>query len=495
MDTNYKASPNRFLVRPKPEDDEHPLSFLIRLGEANGYTGRDALYAFLARSKRCLQSRSGLENLAHLADLEVHELENVVRRAQWIPGNVQRLSQFVRRCFFRNPHIAFCPVCLRERGSFRAVWNFRAVAACEVHGLWLVDRCPRCSDHIRWKRDGIVTCGCGLDLREVIEDKAPTEVALITKVLTGALVDTMEDDLLTSGPFSHELDTMTALEWLALFNFLASTSQYSSNLHPFGENPLKAEKDAVSIAARIFLSWPESAFEELSTCWRSTVSRLDQSPVISSTQLRARHPFRRVRRFAGPTRLPKFMSRALDKCLKTLTISSDGGGLTINPDWLVFLPGEMPGVRQSASDDASHPDTQSHSTCTITRLPQMMRQFRRANIVFYNYRLARKLVGATPHQSVLLKRCGFLLPTPTERRISSSEVDRLGRWLRRLAAPMPRDGQLVALSALSRDGGTLLQRVIEAIQSGTIQLFCSRTFSIKLEVCFVDVRSICRFPR
>ncbi|WP_408399282.1 TniQ family protein [Paraburkholderia aspalathi] len=494
MATRASLPQGRFLVRPRPGSDEHPVSFLLRLGEANGYIGRTAICGFVKSLVRSMQSESGLESVAYSADLDPYQLKEMLYRPQRIPDVAERPGRFARRYFFRDRYSVFCPTCVRERRFFRSIWNFRAVAACETHGLWLVDRCPHCACLISWERRGALACTCGFELGRAEAKQAPMEVVLVTKLLVAALVIESESDLLAPSPFCEELTKMTALEWLALFSYLASTSLGSQSFHPFCNDHLKVEKDAVRIAARIFLDWPESVFKELCTCWGQVELLGLEPPVTSVRHLRSRAPVGHAFRLSGPMQLPRFMRDTIEAYVSALTVHSQGVGLAVNPDCLVFSGDGVPTIRSGKSDDSQGITIESRNACAILTLPNRVEELRRANIVLHDFGSIERLIRATPYQRRLLMHCGFLQPLEGRMLVLSSEVDKLRAWIERTAGTITFSPSLVPLSSLSPSRGKLLLHVIVAIQGRTMSLFRSLGDEIRLDKCFVAERSLSGFP-
>ncbi|CAH2920024.1 MAG: hypothetical protein CPSOU_3562 [uncultured Paraburkholderia sp.] len=125
----------RFLRRPTPTPDEDFRSYLVRLGEANGYTDEATLGQFVNLVKRELGAAGGVERFASLIGLNAHELCELIGRTRVTSDGTNRPGQFARACFYRERYKAFCPACINETGVFKAVWNFRAVVICENYRL------------------------------------------------------------------------------------------------------------------------------------------------------------------------------------------------------------------------------------------------------------------------------------------------------------------------------------------------------------------------
>ena len=62
-----------------------------------------------------------------------------------------------------------CPQCLRQDAiSYeRLLWSFRPIPICTTHGCFLISRCPVCNRPLRWDRQDVSRCVCGVPLCNV----------------------------------------------------------------------------------------------------------------------------------------------------------------------------------------------------------------------------------------------------------------------------------------------------------------------------------------
>ncbi|WP_373688626.1 TniQ family protein [Burkholderia pseudomallei] len=477
----------RFIFRPRPANDEHVLSYLLRLGEMNGYTGRAALPRFTRSMKLRLLKRDQIAAVARLVGLNEKVLLELLHRHRHVPDAHSRPSYFAIRCFFREPHTSYCPQCVRERGIFRAIWNFRAVTVCEQHGLWLVEQCPGCSEPVGWNRPRLRSCQCGFDLGQAETTPAPIEAALINKLLLTKLICSAESDLLEQQLFCDDARRMSALEWLAVSNFLATIVGRSLHFHPTTRAALGTERSATLLAARLFVDWPTSAMRELN---RSSQSETDkwQSPLISFHQLSSRVPARYASGRRGVLSLPCFMRRLLQSYTDALTVHRQGPGLAINPSRVVASDDGTLGVqlrgRTNTNASAASGDLE------FIPLPLLVRGIRDSNIVLHNNREVEQLIGATRLQRAALVRSGFLRPADGRQFVLSSEVDRFRQCLRENTTVATDLRNMVPLSALSPRGREMLGRVLTAVMAGRVPLFRQFKDSVRLDSCFVKRSSL-----
>lgn len=82
-----------------------------------------------------------------------------------------------------------CPECIRERGYWRANWDFAYSLVCPTHGAWLVGTCPNCRRRLTYLDGSAVQCGCGFDLRTITPVVCDADShalgTLLTQKLTG----------------------------------------------------------------------------------------------------------------------------------------------------------------------------------------------------------------------------------------------------------------------------------------------------------------------
>ena len=490
MDTHASVPRGCFIFRPPPARDEHLLSYLQRLGHSNGYLGRGMLAKFVRAVKAQLQTQNGRREFARYAGIEESTVDELRLRHQFIPGVSERPDQFARRCFFREPYSVYCSACVRERGVFRAIWNFRAVTICEVHGLWLTDRCPQCNGFIGWDRVSVSQCACGFELGAAPSEHAPADALRITQRLVAMLLSHGRGDLHAAQPFCADLDGMNALEWLALFCFLASTTRSTSpnRFHSSRGPGFEIEKTATTTAARLFRQWPANALSELNSRWGQPPLAKTSCPLISIRQLKQRPLIWHIYRPRRALSLPAFVNDMLERYVSTLTIHTRGKGLAVNPDNVVLnasmpplvhmveaLPGiELPVDRGTAG----------------TSLSAFMHGVRKSGAELLDLHQVEKLIRATRHQRTILVGGGFLRPIDGRRLLLSTEVDRFKCWLASLCMIARHISDAIPLSAISTEGGPKLRRILLSAQEGKVKLLRLPESSLTLDSCYVSTDSL-----
>lgn len=146
------------LRRPIPDAKEGIGEYLTRLCSENRLDGPAAL------ARRLRLSYGQLVEFGSKGFREV-----LCGRAKLVspkPGEiVETLSG--KESFLRGvrTQTRVCPCCLSEEGVADKSWSWPLTLACDQHGSWLLDRCPRCSEEISLLRRRQFACDCGYDFR------------------------------------------------------------------------------------------------------------------------------------------------------------------------------------------------------------------------------------------------------------------------------------------------------------------------------------------
>lgn len=164
----------RLLVTAESFPDESLRGYLLRLCELNGYRRLRWLTKFAGyrgyntppdnRAFRILSRLSGIPE-GRLHAFAYNEVQKSGAGTHLI-----RYSRFgttlIKSCLLEHTHARICPHCLAEASYMRAIWDIKFVTACARHGAAFLERCPRCSQRLTWKRSSVSFCTCGFDLRQ-----------------------------------------------------------------------------------------------------------------------------------------------------------------------------------------------------------------------------------------------------------------------------------------------------------------------------------------
>lgn len=234
------------LIRPHPRRFEGPQGYLLRLAEQNCLTVKDLKDLGFGFDYQQLRQAVMLPD--PIVEPELHTyLERVSRLWQTQP----RLwnQRFAR----------FCPACLTDDPVWQASWELLFQDTCPVHRCWLVDRCSSCGEAITWKREHLLRCGCGSDLRLEAGNPCPSNV-----VRLGAILKSQVEGIPHEAPVHLQALNIDQLQRLIRF--------IGGYLDPAaGRKPLKL-RDAgllsvnwpvITLAAETLFHWPQAFFVAL----------------------------------------------------------------------------------------------------------------------------------------------------------------------------------------------------------------------------------------
>jgi len=312
---------------------------------------------------------------------------------------------------------------------------------------------------------------------------------LLTKLLVERLQGGPNADLVEHGYFP-ELANISTLEWLAVCSFFASTGDGLYRFHAGKAAGMERERRAITIAARVFQNWPETSFEEIRTCWGACELNDDDGPLLTLRQLKGRPPYWYMTRLSGALRLPTFLATAFDQHVARLTIHSQGRGLVINPAIVTLSSDGTLVLEALAHDEAMALGIDVGSASTHPSVESVIQKLRREPPDLYSGPDVECLIGATRRQRLVLGHVNLLRPMVDGRWILSSELKRFQRWLHDMSLPCDPPASIVPLNAFSRTYGSLLARVILAIDAGQIRIFRRPECAVALNTCFISQQSI-----
>lgn len=171
MTLNYL--PGCYANLPLAQGESLP-GYLLRLAEANGYSGiRDLLSALpepctrpVGAEIRSLRAdKIRLENLGRMA---VGDDKHCLRFLSQAVGKDAAIVQGNRidHDAWLEPAAQLCPLCLQEKTVIPEEWDLGCVTACERHRVQLLDACTVCGEPITWTRSSLTRCpSCGSDYR------------------------------------------------------------------------------------------------------------------------------------------------------------------------------------------------------------------------------------------------------------------------------------------------------------------------------------------
>lgn len=177
------------LIRTRPQKDESYFGFLIRVAELNAY---DTPYRIIQAARLRSTTLTGpqcesnsevdLGPLADLCGLEINDLKKLVPTPVDEPRALSILGHTFSRSLINLRRPRVCPKCLRESNYCRLQWEFKAVTACPIHQIMLLDECNACGKQLRWGRKNVSLCDCGADWREAQSTPLPEHETSLSRL-------------------------------------------------------------------------------------------------------------------------------------------------------------------------------------------------------------------------------------------------------------------------------------------------------------------------
>lgn len=266
------AVASRLLFRVEPLLLESPRGYLSRVAHEHGYPGPLAIAQIAGLQRTNLERNEDAEWIAHVLRLEPEEWRAMCYR------RVRDKGRYFLRSFCGHSITAdalnygrtrVCPDCLRERAVCWAVWDLGLVSACSKHRCYLIDQCPACGRHLRWRRPSMCRCRCGVDLRTVPADPAPRDLlaiqALIYQASGVALTDRAQEDLGAAclAPELQRLELGSLLRLVLFAGSIGDEGWLRPKQRPFAATDLTGAKNVGREAAALFREWPRPFHDAL----------------------------------------------------------------------------------------------------------------------------------------------------------------------------------------------------------------------------------------
>lgn len=159
MSLNHDFQLIQPLIHFPPYQDENPISYLIRLKDANiCNTISWLIYSVQGRNFPVTYIRAF----------------NLLRSTPWLNYQyTEEVEEIINFSYLLvNKHkVRFCPICLQENNYYRMGWQRNASLVCLKHRKYLQDSCQSCLGHIPLHKGTIGYCPCGNDLRAQFDTK------------------------------------------------------------------------------------------------------------------------------------------------------------------------------------------------------------------------------------------------------------------------------------------------------------------------------------
>lgn len=151
------------LIRPRKNDGESFPAYITRICELNRTPGP----SWLAQRLGLTYGQMVMMGHQSFFDVIRGALPAAAVRPE-IPAN-GALMNSIGMC----TQARICPRCLAEGRPCASQWDWPLTVACVIHGLCLIDRCPRCGLPVSHLRRRLHSCKCGLDWRDCSSRAAP----------------------------------------------------------------------------------------------------------------------------------------------------------------------------------------------------------------------------------------------------------------------------------------------------------------------------------
>jgi len=154
--------------------------------------------------------------------------------------------------------------------------------ACPHHGVWLVDQCTSCGQPVSWRREHVLRCTCGADLRQEIAEPAPESMVRLARQLEAKLLGrNVADDL-------PVLAGLTLEQTQRLVRYLGGYMNPVADAKPLklrNAASLQASWPVTSLAAEILDQWPHAFHDS----WSRMQDRVEGDKVNLKGAFRRAH--------------------------------------------------------------------------------------------------------------------------------------------------------------------------------------------------------------
>jgi hypothetical protein len=271
MKLNYQGERDfQLLVRPHPFRNEGPKGYLLRLAEDNYLTVGE------------------IEKLGVFYQLDILQKQGLLPDPLIYPElhiTVDRLTALLTKeaRVWNHQYARYCPHCLKDEPYWRLGWELAFNDACHEHGIWLIDQCSSCGSRVDWKRESLLRCQCGADLRQESPGECPEAVRALSDILMRKVVS-------PESTFNTPLEKLDIEETQRLVRYLGT---YMSPMA--GKNPLKIKQASAmsaswmvtSIASEILSDWPNAFYASFEKIQNETAQ--EKSRQLGSVFGRAYH--------------------------------------------------------------------------------------------------------------------------------------------------------------------------------------------------------------
>lgn len=247
---------------------ENMESILFRAAQSNGLRGTTAIRAALdlptkrsLNPKRIMQISKSLRTNGDALITCVPAVSSVGGDAVEFGGHLLRRDQLALSTS------RLCPVCVAESGFGRSYWAIAAYAACEVHGVALIDQCHACNSPISASRPDFASCGCGVSLTDAKGSGISAGARRISHLIGARFRSSVADaDNCHLGFPEAELNTLSLSSLIDLVAFLGALQPNAKAVRLRklkGSISLRVAVPRLERAAKALSNWPVGFYAQL----------------------------------------------------------------------------------------------------------------------------------------------------------------------------------------------------------------------------------------
>lgn len=161
----------------QPYENESMISYLFRLSEKNSCPLSWLLQEYKLSSIRphakinCITNINILTRIKAFTQLYGDSVDRLT--LNWILSSLdndgKEISIWKLHEFANDETLFCCPKCIKEYGYHNLLWQLKPINICLKHGLYLVNKCPKCKSNLRISDIiyGKCLCGAKIESREI----------------------------------------------------------------------------------------------------------------------------------------------------------------------------------------------------------------------------------------------------------------------------------------------------------------------------------------
>lgn len=244
----------RFLRKVNSYDDESLISYIARVGRANGYQkiGWILIAADINIKRQYYRINYIPHSIDKLAFLSGLSIEKITQLKYPMEDNIVHfMGNEITKWLVNPERPKFCPVCYSEKGYYKKIWDLSTLVFCPKHNTKLVDKCPHCHKRFNYNMLLKEKCDCGTKLTEFNADKCSNTIYL-SEIISKRC--TNESSVLEINPFFRlNLNDLNKVILFFLGIYLGESDMTGKNVRTY---PLSIIQEYVLKIDEIILEWP-----------------------------------------------------------------------------------------------------------------------------------------------------------------------------------------------------------------------------------------------